>query len=76
MLQHIHRNNERGLTLTDIEFYMTATHGMSRRWVEDKITKWMEWSVVIRKANKYRLNESKWKLVQNMRQEEADRIEP
>lgn len=76
MLRHIRLNNKRGLKLSEIEFFMLTTHGNRRQWVLEKLGKWVEWGVVTYKNNRYRVDEEKWTLVLNMRQEEADRIEP
>ena len=70
MIRFIHRNNTKGVTLAEVQFQMTVTHGMSDAWVVKHLNKWRKFGVVILSGRRYKVDEDKMKNVWKAREQE------
>ena len=75
MIRFIMRNNRKGVTLTEVQFHMTVTHGLSDAWVVKYLRKWARFSVVVQSGTRFKVDEDKMKLVWKARDEEATILE-
>lgn len=75
MIRFIMRNNRKGVTLSDIQFRMTVTHGLSDEWVVKYLKKWSRFGVVVQSGTRFRVDEEKMALVWKARDEEATLLE-
>ena len=71
MIRFIMRNNRKGVTLSDIQFRMTVTHGLSDEWVVKYLKKWSRFGVVVQSGTRFKVDEEKMALVWKARDEEA-----
>ena len=72
MLRFILRNNKKGVRVGEIQFHMRARHGVSTQWVEKYLKQWAGWGVVTQQGTKLHINEEKWRLLQQTRNEGFD----
>lgn len=71
MMRFIMRNNRKGVTLSEVQFRMTVTHGLSDEWVIKYLKKWARFGVVVQAGTRFKVDEEKMKLVWKARDEEA-----
>lgn len=70
MLRFIRKAEKKGANLTEIQFYMTARHGLSDEWVIKYMKKWSKFHMIQQKGNRYTINEDRWELMQKMRDQD------
>ena len=75
MMRFIMRNNRKGVTLAEVQFQMTVTHGLTDEWVIKYLKKWARFGVVTQSGSRFKVDEEKMKLVWKARDEEALTLE-
>jgi len=75
MVRFIMRNNRKGVTIAEVQFQMTVTHGLSDAWVIKYLKKWAKFKVVIQKGTKFYVDEEKMALVWRARDQEEAALE-
>ena len=75
MIRFIMRNNKKGVTLGDIQFQMTVTHGLTDEWVLKYLKKWAKFGVVVQAGTRFKVDEEKIKLVWAARDREESILE-
>ena len=72
MIRHIFRNNKKGLTFSEIHFYISVRHGLTENWVLKYLKQWSKFGVVVQKGLRFKVNEEKLKLVWEARDQGFD----
>ena len=75
MIRFILRNNKKGVKFDDIDFHMTANHGLTTEWVTKYVKKWGKWGIIVLRGTKFYVNEEKWGKVQKAREEDFNVLE-
>ena len=72
MIRHIFRNNKKGLTFSEIHFYISVRHGLTEDWVLKYLKQWSKFGVVVQKGLRFKVDEEKLKLVWEARDQGFD----
>jgi len=72
MIRHIFRNNKKGLTFSEIHFYISVRHGLTETWVLKYLKQWSKFGVIVQKGLRFKVNEEKLKLVWEARDQGFD----